>query len=207
MHFISHAVPQVFSASQVRAMTATKLDGFRVAILVTDGFEQAELEKPQKALEKAGATTKIISPNGTKVRGWESSDWGSKIPVDVALDDAQAVDFDGLLLPGGVINPDKLRMLPKAVAFVKAFFDQSKPVAAICHGPIMLIEAGVVQGRRLTSWPSIRTDLQNAGADWVYEEAVVDRNLLTSRKPDDIPAFNTKMIAMFSDSIAIAGKL
>lgn len=187
-------------------MTGHKLDGLTVAILVTDGFEQAELEKPQKALDKAGARTKIVAPSGAKVRSWESTDWGSKFPVDVALDDAEPKDFDALLLPGGVLNPDKLRMLPRAVAFVKEFFDHSKPVAAICHGPLTLIEAGVVKGRRMTSWPSIRTDLQNAGAEWVNEEAVVDGNLLTSRKPDDIPKFNEKMISLFANSLARTGK-
>jgi protease I len=175
-----------------------KLDGVRVAILVTNGFEQAELEKPRQALDKAGAETKIVSPAGRKVKAWDMTDWGSKFTIDIALDDANAGDFDALLLPGGVLNPDALRILPKAVAFVKAFFDAGKPVAAICHGPWTVLEAGAVRGRRLTSWPSLKTDLRNAGAEWVDEEVVVDGNLVTSRKPDDIPAFNREMLALFA---------
>jgi protease I len=174
------------------------LRGLKVAILVTDGFEQVELVEPRKALDRAGAETRIVSPKGERVRGWNFTDWGDELPVDVPLDRAQPDDFDALLLPGGVINPDALRMQPKAVAFVKAFFDAGKPVASICHGPWTVIEAGAARGRRMTSWPSLTTDLRNAGAEWVDQEVVVDGNLVTSRKPDDIPAFNRGMIELFS---------
>ncbi len=179
-------------------MAEESLEGLRVAILATDGFEQAELEKPRNALEKAGAITKVVSPGGSKIKGWDMTDWGSKVARDLQLSDASPDDFDALLLPGGVINPDKLRIVPEAVAFVKAFFDAGKPVAAICHGPWMVLEAGGARGRRLTSWPSLKTDLRNAGGEWVDEEVVVDRNLVTSRKPDDIPAFNREMIKLFA---------
>jgi protease I len=179
-------------------MAEKNLDGVRVAILVTDGFEQVELEKPRKALDKAGAETKIVSPSGGKVRAWDMTDWGSKFKSNLALNDARADDFDALLLPGGVLNPDSLRIIPEAVAFVRAFFDAGKPVAAICHGPWTVLEAGGARGRRITSWPSLKTDLRNAGAEWVDEEVVVDGNLVTSRKPDDIPAFNREMMALFA---------
>lgn len=173
------------------------LNGKNVAILITDGFEQVEMEKPRKALDEAGAKTSIVSPKKGKVKGWKFTEWGDEFPVDVELESANPVNFDALLLPGGVINPDKLRTMPKAVEFVKSFFDSDKPVAAICHGPWMLVEAGAARGRRVTSWPSIKTDLVNAGANWVDEEAVTDKNVLTSRKPDDIPAFNKAMIELF----------
>ena len=175
-----------------------KLHGVRVAILVSDGFEQVELTEPKKALDKAGAETRIVSPKDAHVRGWNFTNWGEELPVDLKLEEAKPEDFDALLLPGGVINPDALRIEPKAVAFVKAFFDAGKPVASICHGPWTIIETGAARGRRMTSWPSLKSDLQNAGADWVDEEVTVDRNLVTSRKPDDIPAFNAKMIELFS---------
>ena len=178
------------------------LHGVKVAILVTDGFEQVELIKPKNALDAAGAETLIVSPKDEQVRGWNFTDWGVKLPVDLKLDEAKPGDFDALLLPGGVINPDALRIEPKAVAFVKAFFDAGKPVASICHGPWTIIETGAARGRRMTSWPSLKSDLENAGADWVNEEVTVDRNLLTSRKPEDIPAFNAKMIELFSQVIA-----
>jgi protease I len=176
---------------------AEKLNGVRVAILVTDGFEQSELEKPRKALDAAGAKTKVVSPV-SKPKGWSGKDWGSAVAADVSLGDAKADDFDALLLPGGVHNPDALRIIPEAVAFVKAFFDAGKPVAAICHGPWTVLEAGAARGKRMTSWPSLKTDLKNAGADWVDEEVVVDGNLVTSRKPDDIPAFNREAIKLFA---------
>ena len=179
-------------------MADEKLQGIKVAILVTDGFEQVELKKPRKALNKAGAKTKIVSPTGTKVRAWDVTDWGNKFSADLSLADASADEFDALLLPGGVLNPDALRMIPEAVTFVKAFFDAGKPVAAICHGPLTVLEAGAVQGKRITSWPSLKTDLQNAGAQWVDEEVVVDGNLVTSRNSDDIPAFNREMIALIA---------
>jgi protease I len=178
---------------------AGKLEGKTIAILVTDGFEQVELTEPKKALEDAGAETHIVSPASGNVRGWKHTDWGDRFPVDVVLGDAQAEAYDGLLLPGGVINPDKLRILPPVRSFVKSFFEAGKPVAAICHGPWTLIDAGVVRGRTVTSWPSVRTDLENAGADWVDREVVVDQGLVTSRKPDDIPAFNRKMIEEFAE--------
>jgi protease I len=181
-------------------MASKTLKGLKVAILVTDGFEQVELIEPRKALDAAGADTSIVSPKPKRVRGWNFKEWGDKLDVDVGLDDAKPQDFDALLLPGGVINPDTLRMDPKAVAFAKAFFDADKPVAAICHGPWMVIETGAARGRRIASWPSLRTDLRNAGAEWVDEEVVVDGHLVTSRKPDDIPAFNRGMIELYSSS-------
>ena len=176
------------------------LKGIKIAILVTDGFEQVELTEPRKAFKEAGAETQIVSPKGQRVRGWNFTDWGEEFPVDVALDSARPDDFDALLLPGGVMNPDTLRMLPNAMDFVKAFFDAGKPVASICHGPWSVIEVGAARGRRIAAWPSLKTDLKNAGAEWVNEEVVVDRNLVTSRKPDDIPAFNRESIKMFSSS-------
>jgi protease I len=177
----------------------SKLDGLRVAILVTDGFEQSELTEPRQALDEAGAATKIVSPNAREVRGWKHFDQADRFDVDVRLEDASAADFDALLLPGGVANPDQLRMNPKAVEFVRTFVDAGKPVAAICHGPWTLIEAGAVRGRTVTSWPSLKTDLENAGATWVDREVVVDEGLVTSRNPQDIPAFNAKMIEEFAE--------
>jgi len=185
-------------------MPTENLNGLKVAILVTDGFEQVELTEPRKALDQAGARTQIVSPKDGQVRGWKFTDWGENLPVDVKLDGAKAEDFDALLLPGGVMNPDELRTLPKAVAFAKAFLDAGKPVASICHGPWTIIETGAARGRRLTSWPSLKTDLRNAGADWVDQEVVVDRNLVTSRKPDDIPAFNPTMIELFREARSAA---
>ncbi len=180
-------------------MTNRNLQGKKVAILVTDGFEQSELLEPRKALDEAGATTQVVSPAGKKVKGWNHKDWGQEVAVGVALDSANADDFDALLLPGGVMNPDQLRMNPQAVEFVKQFTKAGKPVAAICHGPWTLLEAGAVRGRTITSWPSLKTDLTNAGAHWVDKEVVVDGTLVTSRKPDDIPAFNREMIRLFAD--------
>lgn len=176
-----------------------ELSGKRVAILLTDGFEQVEMTEPRKALEEAGAKTELISPAMNEVQGWKHHEKGSKFEVDVQLDAARPDDYDALLLPGGVANPDQLRMNRKAVDFVKHFFDEGKPVAAICHGPWMLAEADVLRGRTVTSWPSIRTDLRNAGAKVVDEEVVVDHGLVTSRKPDDIAAFNRKMIEEFRE--------
>jgi protease I len=179
-------------------MANENLKGLKVAILIMDGFEQVEMTEPRKALDQAGAETHIVSPKGDRVRAWNFTDWGEEFPVDVALDQAQPQDFDALLLPGGVINPDMLRMQAKAIEFAKAFFDAGKPVASICHGPWTIIETGAARGRRIASWPSLKTDLQNAGAEWVDQEVVVDSNLVTSRKPDDIPAFNREMIELFS---------
>jgi protease I len=166
----------------------------RVAILATDGFEQAELEKPMEALEMAGATVSIVSPKPVKIQGMNHADKGDSFDVDVPLENANPADFDALMLPGGLMNPDELRSTPEAVNFVRAFADAGKPIAAICHAPWILIEAGLVKGRRLTSWPAIQTDVKNAGGYWVDEEVVVDQGLVTSRKPADIPAFNAKMI-------------
>lgn len=177
------------------------LKGKRVAILVENGFEQVELTEPKEVLERSGAQTFIVSPARNRVRGWNHTEWGNEFTVDIPLSTANPMDFDALLLPGGVMNPDKLRLDPKAIEFIRAFFEQRKPVAAICHGPWPLIDAGVVSGRTVTSWPSLSTDLKNAGANWVDQEVVVDRGLVTSRKPDDIPAFNEKMIEEFSEGI------
>ncbi|HMF07968.1 MAG TPA: type 1 glutamine amidotransferase domain-containing protein [Thermoanaerobaculia bacterium] len=178
---------------------AKKLRGKRVAILVEDGFEQVELTDPQKALLDVGAKADIVSPAGGKVKGWKHREWGEEFSVDTPLDGARPESYDALLLPGGVLNSDKLRGNEKAVEFVRGFAQAGKPIAAICHGPWTLIEAGIARGRRMTSWPSLRTDLKNAGAEWVDEEVVVDRGLVTSRKPADIPAFNDKMIEEFSE--------
>jgi protease I len=176
-----------------------KLAGKTVAILVADGFEQVEMTEPRRALEEAGAETEIVSPVKGRVKGWKHVEWGDTFAVDVPLDEAEASDYDALLLPGGVMNPDKLRIDEAALRFVKAFFAAGKPVAAICHAPWTLIDAEQVEGRTVTSWPSLRTDLKNAGAKWVDEEVVVDNGLVTSRKPDDIPAFNRKMIEEFAE--------
>jgi protease I len=174
------------------------LKGKKVAILATNGFEQIELLEPRKALEAEGAETQVVSPEKGKIRGWDEKNWGQDVRVDIALDSANASDFDALLLPGGVMNPDKLRTYPKAVHFVRQFFEEKKPVASICHGPWMLVESGAVRGRTITSWPSLQTDVRNAGGKWVDQEVVVDDGVVTSRKPDDIPAFNKKMIEAFS---------
>jgi protease I len=166
----------------------------RVAALVDNGYEQSELIEPRKALENAGAKVDIVSPQKSKVKGWKHTDWGDEVPVDRQLDTADASEYDALLLPGGVMNPDRLRTNRKAVQFVKGFVDSGKPIAAICHGSWTLIEAGGVKGRTVTSWPSLQTDLVNAGASWVDREVVVDHGLVTSRKPEDIAAFNVMMI-------------
>lgn len=183
-------------------MANNSLQGVRVAILATDGFEQSELGEPRKALDAAGATTAVVSPKAGKVRGWNHKEWGQEVKVDQLLDQASPQNYDALVLPGGVMNPDSLRMQPKAVAFVKAFFDAGKPVAAICHGPWTIIESGAAKGLRMTSWPSLKTDIANAGGQWVDEEVVVDDNLVTSRKPDDIPAFNREVLKMFAHAHA-----
>jgi protease I len=195
-----HSLNQTFIHKEDEQMANNNLQGKKVAILVTDGFEQSELLEPRKALDQAGATTKVVSPAGQKVRGWNHKEWGNDVAVDVALDSANADQFDALLLPGGVMNPDQLRMNPKAVEFVKRFTDSGKPVAAICHGPWTLVEADAVRGHTMTSWPSLKTDLKNAGANWVDKEVVSDRGLVTSRKPDDIPAFNREMIRLFAEA-------
>jgi len=170
------------------------LKGKRVAILATDGFEQVELTEPKKALESAGATAEVISLKSGEIRAWKSGNWGESLRVDKTVESARPSDYEALLLPGGVMNPDHLRTNEKAVQFVKTFAQSGRPVAAICHGPWMLIEAGVVRGHTLTSWPSLKTDLRNAGANWVDREVVHDGNLICSRKPDDLEAFNRKVI-------------
>ncbi|MDC0666491.1 type 1 glutamine amidotransferase domain-containing protein [Nannocystis radixulma] len=179
-------------------MSSTRLQGKKVAILVANGFEQVELVEPRKALDAAGAETVLVSPEKKRVRGWKFTDWGDEFPVDLELSAARPADFDALLLPGGVINPDTLRLDENAIKFIRHFVAADKPIAAICHGPWTLIEAGGARGRKLTSWPSIRSDLRNAGANWVDEEVVLDRGLVTSRKPADIPAFNRTMIDVFA---------
>ncbi len=176
------------------------LCGKTVAILVADGFEQVELTEPKQALDQAGALTVIVSTTeGSTVKGWQHDHWGDEFAVDQMITNANVQDYDALLLPGGVMNPDKLRMNPAAVAFVRSFFEAGKPVAAICHGPWLLAEADVVRGRTVTSYPSIQTDLKNAGANWVDQEVAVDNGLVTSRKPDDIPAFSRKMLEEFAE--------
>ncbi len=178
---------------------ARKLDGKKVAILVTDGFEQVELTKPREALDEAGAETKIVSLKSGKIQGMNHADKGDKFDVDLTLDEARSEEFDALMIPGGLMNPDDLRSNDDALEFTRHFFREGKPVAAICHGPWVLIDAGVIRGRTLTSWPAIRTDVKNAGGKWVNEDVVVDNGLVTSRKPDDIPAFNKKMIEEFCE--------
>ncbi len=177
-----------------------KLQGKKVAILATDGVEQVELTEPKKALEEAGATTQVISPKQGEIKAWKFTEWGDKIRVDKALEGAKASEYDALLLPGGVINPDNLRLEPKAVSFVKEFAAAGKPIASICHGPWMLVEAGIAKGKKLTSWPSLRTDISNAGGQWVDEPVVTDKGITTSRKPDDLPVFNERIIQQFSAS-------
>ncbi len=183
---------------------AQQLAGKKVAILATEGFEQVELTEPKKALEAAGATTHIISLKPGEIKGWNLTDWGESVKVDKTVAEAKTADYDMLLLPGGVQNPDKLRLDPAAVAFAKSFVDSGKLVGAICHAAWTLIEAGVVKGKTMTSWPSLKTDLKNAGATWVDQETVVDGKLITSRKPDDIPAFNQKLIAALQGETAKA---
>ncbi len=170
-----------------------------IAILVTDGFEQVEFTKPKEAVENAGAKVHVISLEGGKIQGFNHAEKADQFDVDKTVDSVNAADYDGLILPGGVHNPDTLRTNEKAVSFVRDFFTQHKPVAAICHGPWTLIEAGVVKGRTVTSWPSLKTDLENAGATWVDEEVHVDQGLVTSRNPDDIPAFCAKAVEEFAE--------
>jgi len=177
-----------------------KLDGKKIAILVAnEGIEQVELTEPRKALEEAGATVEIVAPEAGEAQAFEHLDKADTFTVDTTVGDADAGDYDGLMLPGGVANPDRLRMDEKAVALVKAFFEAGKPIAAICHAPWTLVEADVVRGRKLTSWPSLQTDIRNAGGEWVDEEVVVDEGLVTSRNPDDLPAFNAKMVEEFCE--------
>jgi protease I len=174
------------------------LQGKKIAILATDGFEQSELTEPRKALDQAGASTVVIAPKDGEIKGWNHKDWGDTVRVDKTLDKVSPQDFDALVLPGGVMNPDRLRMNPMAVDFVRNFVASGKTVAAICHGPWTLLEAGVVKGRTMTSWPSLKTDLRNAGAKWVDQEVATDGQFITSRKPEDIPAFSQAIIASVS---------
>jgi len=178
-----------------------KLLNKSIALLAADGFEQVELEGPKKALEEEGATVSIVSPCARKIQGMHHADKGDQFDVDIPLDHANAGEFDALMIPGGLMNPDTLRSNSRAIDFTRAFFQSGKPVAAICHAPWVLIDAGVLPGRKLTSWPAIQTDVRNAGGTWVDEEVVVDNGLVTSRKPDDIPAFNRKMIGAFAEGI------
>lgn len=178
---------------------AQTLAGKKIAVVATDGFEEVELTEPRRALMEAGATVHVVSPHGGEIQGFRHHDKGGKVAVDRTLDEARPEQYDALVLPGGALNPDQLRTEPQAVSFVRAFFEAKKPVGAICHGPWTLVEADVVRGRTVTSWPSIRTDLKNAGARWVDQEVVVDSGLVTSRKPDDIPAFSKKIIEEFAE--------
>ncbi|MGH8018291.1 MAG: type 1 glutamine amidotransferase domain-containing protein [Opitutaceae bacterium] len=173
----------------------------KVAILATNGFEQVELLEPRKALDAAGAKTVIVSLEEEPIQGWNHFEKGDTVPVDLLVAEARSGDFDALVLPGGVMNPDQLRTNAHAVRFAREFFEEGKPVAAICHGPWLLVEADVVRGRKMTSYPSVKTDLINAGADWVDEEVVCDQGLVTSRKPDDIPAFNAKVIEEIAEGV------
>lgn len=178
---------------------AEKLAGKKVAILAADGFEEVELTKPRQALDEAGAKTSVVSIKSGKIQGMNHADKGATVDVDVMLEDAKPQEFDALLIPGGLMNPDTLRSTDEAIEFVRHFFRQGKPVAAICHAAWVLIDAEVVSGRTITSWPAIKTDVRNAGATWVDQDVVVDNGLVTSRKPDDIPAFNEKMIEEFAE--------
>lgn len=185
---------------------AKPLAGKTIAILATDGFEEVELADPKKVLEHAGATTHVVAPHSGEIKGWKLADWGRSARVNKELNEVSFEDYDALVLPGGVMNPDKLRMDTRAVAFVKKFFDAGKPVAAICHGPWMLVEADVVKGRTMTSWPSLQTDLRNAGANWVDDAVVVDGNLTTSRKPDDLPIFTKTIVEQFAATARAVAK-
>lgn len=179
---------------------ANRLNNKRIAVLVDMGFEQVEMTEPVKALREEGAEVLLVSKHD-KVKGWKHVEWGDEFNTDVFLDNAAPFEYDALLLPGGVMNPDKLRMNPDAVRFVKHFVETGKPIAAICHGPWTLIETGLISGKTMTSWPSLQTDLKNAGVNWVDKEVVVDNGIVTSRKPDDIPAFNKKMIEEFAEGV------
>jgi protease I len=181
-----------------RNAVAQTLNDVKVAILATDGFEQSELLEPRRALDAAGAKTEVVSLKAGSIKAWNHKDWGESVAVDKTVDFIDAKHYDALLLPSGVMNPDNLRMDTRAVAFVKAFFAAKKPVAAICHGPWTLVEAGAVKDRTLTSWPSLKTDIRNAGGNWIDQEAVVDGNLVTSRNPKDIPAFNREIAKLFA---------
>jgi len=177
------------------------LSGKKIAILTEEGFEQIELTSPLEALKSAGATVHVVSPKSGKIKAWDKTNWGIEIDVDRQLSDVSPDDYDALVLPGGVLNPDKLRQNKDAVAFVSVFLDEGKPLAAICHGPHMLIETGMIGGRTLTSYPSLKTDLENARAHWIDQEVVVDHGLVTSRRPADLEAFNKKMIEEIAEGV------
>jgi protease I len=178
---------------------ADKLQGKRVAFLATDMVEQVELTEPWKALKEAGATPELVSLDEGEIQGFDHYDKADTFPVDRTVEEARADDYDALVIPGGVGNPDTMRTDENALQLVRDFFEQGKPVGVICHGPWMLVEAGVVRGRKVTSWPSLQTDIRNAGGDWVDQEVVVDNGLVTSRKPDDLPAFNAKIVEEFAE--------
>ncbi len=178
---------------------AQGLSGKKIAILATDGFEQSELQEPLKALKQEGAQVDIVAPHGGEIQGMKHHDKGEKVKVDRTLDEARPDDYNAIVLPGGVANPDQLRMNEQAVSFARHFFQAKKPIAVICHGPWTLVEAGVVKGVEMTSWPSLKTDLKNAGARWVDKEVVVDRGIVSSRNPDDLPAFCKKMVEEFKE--------
>ncbi len=182
-------------------MANGKLDGRKVAVLATDGFEQVELTKPVEALRAEGAEVEIVAPKSGQIQGFNHHDKGQQVTVDRELSQADAASYDAIVLPGGVINPDALRLEPKAIDFIRSFAQAGKPIAAICHGPWTLINADAVDGKRMTSWPSLEADLKNAGADWVDQEVVVDQGLVTSRKPDDLPAFCAKMVEEFAEGV------
>jgi intracellular protease, PfpI family len=182
-------------------MANGKLQGRKVAVLATDGFEQVELTKPVEALKAEGAEVEVVAPKGGQIQGFNHHDKGQTVPVDRELSQADAATYDAIVLPGGVINPDALRLEPKAIDFIRSFAQAGKPIAAICHGPWTLINAEAVQGKRMTSWPSLEADLRNAGAQWVDQEVVVDQGLVTSRKPDDLPAFCAKMVEEFAEGV------
>jgi protease I len=183
-----------------------KLNEITIAILTDDGFEQEELTSPREALQKAGVNVHIVSPAKNEVKAWDKTSWGIRVKVDKHLHDASPEDYDALMLPGGVMNPDKLRVNKEAVNFVRHFLETGKPIAAICHGPQTMIETGLLEGRKMTSYPAIKTDLINAGVEWVDEEVVTDHGLVTSRSPKDLPAFNKKMLEEFAEGIHEAAK-
>ncbi|MCW2315644.1 protease I [Rhodoblastus acidophilus] len=178
-----------------------RLEGQKIAVLATDGVEEVELTNPVEALKREGAEVQVVSNKSGTIQAFRHYDKAGQIPVDTALESADARDYDGLVLPGGVINPDALRLAPQAIDFVRRFVDENRPIAAICHGPWTLIDAGGVSGKRITSWPSLKTDLANAGATWVDEQVVVDGNLVTSRKPDDLDAFDAQMVELFAQRV------
>ena len=202
MRIIPLTAGMVFFLRQcLKNIRMATLTGKRVAILTENGFEEVELTSPKKALEEAGAEVKIVSPQKEKVKAWDHDHWSIELPVDVQLESAQAEDYDALVLPGGVLNPDQLRLNKKAVEFAQQFLESGKPVAAICHGPQLLIETGLIEGRNMTSYPSLRTDLENAGVLWVDKEVVSDNGLITSRTPRDLGAFNKKVIEEIKEGL------